>query len=191
MIGFTRSVLAIVVLQIVAVIAFAQAPDPLLGSTSARTPMPDSLLDPVVLPTRTMESQDNWRLSADLGLPIGLRLQRRIGESNTWGEIGFGTWWIVPYVSACLRQDLTLVKRERNLFALRPGVSVTFLPTGPTGGVGLDCECIWQHTFKGNVCTELGVRLGLSAIVVESGRGRSRTHVFPVPIACLMWSWQF
>jgi len=191
MFSFDRIILAVLALHIFSGTGFAQAPGPLLGTPTARTPMPDTLLDTVTLPTRTVEPQDNWRIAADLGFPTGLRLQRRIGDSDAWGELGIGMWWVVPYASACLRQDITLMKRERNLFALRPGVSATLTLIEPIFGVGLDCECIWQHTFNNKVSTELGFRFGMSGFAIVTGRSRDRTAVIPVPIVCLMWSWQF
>jgi hypothetical protein len=104
--------------------------------------------------------------------------------------VGAGAWVIVPYASACLRYDLTLLKRERNLFAVRPGVSGTCVLLGPNAGVGLDCEFIWQHTFARCVTCELGVRAGLTA-VIPSGQDRWTSRTFPAPVLCLMWAWQF
>lgn len=165
--------------------------DALLGvTTPPATDRHDPLLDPPMLIEKPSEKFDRWRVSADFGLPIGLRLQRRLGDSNLWGEVGAGAWWIVPYASTCLRYDCTLLKRERNLFAVRPGVSATYVLLGPNLGVGVDSEFVWQHTFGGKVTTELGVRLGLTTVFANSS-DRWGNGVFPVPVMCLMWTCQF
>lgn len=169
--------------------AVADSPDPLLGRPAPSRPS-DPLLDPATLPTCPDPPRDDWRIAADFGLPVGVRVQRRLGETNWWAEGGVGTWWIVPYASACLRYDCTLLKRERNLFAIRPGVSATAILFGPWPGAGVDAEFVWQHTFNGRVTTELGVRLGMTA-VFAGGNDRWVSGTLPAPVACLMWSWQF
>jgi hypothetical protein len=150
------------------------------------------LLDPPPLPacpTPPPEADDRWRVALDFGLPIGVRVQRRLGESNFWAEGGAGAWLIAPYVSTCLRYDLTVLKRERNLFALRPGVSATCILLGPWAA-GIDCEFLWQHRIADAGCLELGVRAGVSAVF--PGRDDWFTNrTFPAPVLCLMCSWQF
>jgi hypothetical protein len=169
----------------------AQTPDPLFGGAPVVRPA-DALLDPPTLPACPAPCRDDWRLSADFGLPIGLRLQRRLFDTNLWGEVGAGAYVIVPYVSTCLRYDCTLLKRERNLFAVRPGVSATCVIWDPNFGTGVDSEFVWQHTFNGKVTTELGVRLGVTAVFPNGGKGLfDIQRVFPAPVACLMWTWQF
>lgn len=169
--------------------AAADLADRLLGVPAA-SQTADPLLNPPPLPACPDCPCDKWRLAADLGFPTGLRLQRRLGETNWWAEGGVGVWWIVPYASACLRYDCTLLKRERNLFAVRPGVSATVTLLGPAPGVGVDAELIWQHTFGQRFTTELGVRVGMTAVFV-GGSGRHLSGTLPLPVACLMWSWQF
>jgi hypothetical protein len=166
--------------------------DPLLGVAPPTTDRRDPLLDPPVLIEKRAADADNWRLSADFGLPIGLRLQRRLFDTNFWWEGGAGAYVIVPYVSTCLRYDCTLLKRERNLFAVRPGVSATLVVWDPNFGTGIDSEFVWQHTFDGKVTTELGVRLGVTAVFPNGGKGwLDVKRVAPVPVLCLMWTWQF
>lgn len=189
MTSFARLLSAVAVVCLIARPDSAQTPDPLLGGTTTSRPT-DVLLDPPPLPTCPTSTRDDWRVSADLGLPIGLRLQRRLFDTNVWGEVGAGAWWIVPYVSTCLRYDCTLLKRERNLFAVRPGVSATCIQLGPWPGAGVDSEFVWQHTFGRRVTTELGVRLGLTAVFI-GGHDRFVSGTLPVPVACLMWTWQF
>jgi hypothetical protein len=179
---------AVAALRLAAATA-ADPPDPLLGLPAAAR-SPDPLLAPPPPPDCPECPPDNWRLAADLGLPTGVRVQRRLGESNWWAEGGVGAWWIVPYASACLRYDCTLLKRERNLFAVRPGVSATLTLLGPAPGAGVDAELIWQHTFGGQFTTELGLRVGMTAVFVGEG-GRHLSGTLPVPVACLIWSWQF
>ena len=169
---------------------FAQQPDPLLGFPVAARPA-DPLLNPSPLPTLPVEPRDTWRVAVDVGLPVGVRVQRRLGESDWWGEVGVGAWWVVPYASACLRYDCTLLKRERNLFAVRPGVSATCVLLGPNVGVGADCEFVWQHTFNGKVTTELGLRLGMTAVFLDRRDSWLLGGTLPVPVVCLMWSCQF
>lgn len=127
-------------------------------------------------------------MAVEFGLPIGLRVQRRLFDSNLWAEGGVGAWWIVPFASACLRYDCTLLRRERNLFAVRPGVSATLVGFAAFG-TGVDSEFVWQHTFNGRHTTELGIRLGVTAVFADGGRLFSGP--FPAPVATLMWSWQF
>ncbi|MEO2092235.1 MAG: hypothetical protein ABGY75_22500 [Gemmataceae bacterium] len=169
----------------------ADPPDPLLGGAAA-TRSADPLLDPPPLPACPTPVRDDWRLSADFGLPIGLRLQRRLFDTNLWGEIGAGAYVIVPYVSTCLRYDCTLLKRERNLSAVRPGVSATCVIWDPNFATGVDSEFVWQHTFNGKVTTELGVRLGVTVVFPNGGRNWFDVKsVAPVPVVCMMWTWQF
>ncbi len=179
---------AVLTLLAVAAGGSAQSPDPLLGVPAAARPA-DPLLNPPPLPAAPELPGDKWRLTVDVGLPIGLRVQRRLGDTNWWGEVGVGAWWIVPYASACLRYDLSARCGERNLFAVRPGLSATAVGfVAPA--VGLDCEFVWQHCRDGKVHTELGARLGLSAVFLgDSGRFVSGT--FPAPVACLTFGWQY
>jgi hypothetical protein len=153
----------------------------------------DPLLAPPPLPACPEvppDADDRWRIALDFGLPVGLRVQRRLGESNWWAEAGAGAWLIAPFVSTCLRYDLTLLKRERNLFALRPGVSATGILFGPSLGVGVDCEFLWQHTFAERFGFELGVRAGVTA-VLPSRADPWTNRTFAAPVLCLMCAWQF
>ena len=187
MLTFRRSLAAALTVFALASAGLAQEPDPLLGVTPAARP-PDPLLAPAPLPTCPPldTSADNWRLAVDVGLPMGVRVQRRLGESNWWGEAGIGVYAIVPYASLCLRYDVCALRRERNLFAVRPGVSIT----GPIPAAGVDCEFIWQHCWAGTTTTEMGLRLGASAVFLGNGN-RWVNGTFPVPIACLTFGWQF
>lgn len=185
-----RIAVGVVTLLALGSTAFGQQPDPLLG-TPAKTPLADPLLEPT---RRLVEcpppAREDWRAALDFGLPTGVRVQRRLGESNLWAEGGVGVWWIVPYVSACVRYDCPLLRRERNLFAVRPGISATLILLGPNFGTGLDTEFIWQHTFNGRVTTELGFRLGMTAVFLD-GRGRHSSGTWPVPVGTLTFAVAF
>jgi hypothetical protein len=175
-------------LLVVAAGGSAQSPDPLLGVPAAARPV-DPLLNPPPLPAAPGWPNDHWRLAVDVGLPMGLRVQRRIGQTNWWGEAGVGAWWVVPYASACLRYDVCALRGERNLFAVRPGVSATAVGfVAPA--VGLDCEFIWQHCWNGKVTTEFGARLGMSAVFLGDRDGWV-SGTLPAPVACLTFGWQF
>jgi hypothetical protein len=168
--------------------------DPLLGPERHAAPPPDPVLDRTVtlIECPPPTPRDDWRVALDLGLPTGVRVQRRVFDSNLWAEGGVGAWLIVPFVSGCLRYDCTLLRRERNLFAVRPGVSATLVVWAPNFGAGIDSEFIWQHTFHKRHTTELGVRLGMTAVVGHGGRRREDwSGVFPAPVATLLFSWQF
>lgn len=169
-------------------------PDPLLGPERRAVPPPDPVLDrtQTLVECPPPPNRDDWRVAFDVGLPIGLRVQRRLFDTNLWAEAGAGVWAIVPFVSACLRYDGTLLKRERNLFAIRPGVSATAILWGPNFGTGIDSEFVWQHTFGGKVTTELGFRLGVTAVFGNgSNRWSDWSGAFPAPVGALMFSWQF
>lgn len=147
----------------------------------------DPLLDPV---TKLVElpvapADEHIRISTDIGLPLGVRVQARLYESRFWAEFGAGVWWIAPYVSTALRYDLHMYEGQRNTIALRPSISATYIPLTRSGfGAGTDCEVIWQHRFHSNLATDLGFRLGLSAFYA----GKSW---WPVPIATFVFAVQF
>lgn len=187
MLTFRRGLVAILAVFGLASAGLAQAPDPLLGVPPAARAT-DPLLTPTQLPScpPLEPPADHWRFAVDFGLPMGVRVQRRLGESNFWGEAGVGVWAFVPYASLCLRYDVCALRRERNLFAVRPGVSIT----GPLPAAGVDCEFIWQHCWNGTTNTELGLRLGASAVFLGNGN-RWANGVFPAPVACLTFAWQF
>lgn len=183
---------SVCLLALLLAVGTTAAADPLLGLPTAPWPA-DPLLDPPPLsscPEVLPEADDHWRVAVDFGLPIGVRVQRRLGESNVWAEAGVGAWLIAPFASVCLRYDLTVLKRERNLFALRPGVSATCVLLGPNPAFGIDCECLWQHTFAERFTLEMGVRLGAS-VVIPSRNDRWTNRSFPAPVLCCMWAWQF
>jgi hypothetical protein len=119
-------------------------------------------------PIRTKEldlDHETWRFAVDFGLPNGIRVQRRIFDSNFWLEGGVGAWWVVPYASACIRYDWKYLQLTRNCFSLRPGLSATFIAFGPTIGVGWDMEAVWTHRYRNNLRTDLGIRFGMTALV--------------------------
>lgn len=131
-------------------------------------------------PIRTKDlDHETWRFAVDLGLPNGLRVQRRIFDTNFWLEGGIGAWWIVPYASACVRYDWAFIQREQNSFALRPGLSATFISFGPLLGVGWDVEAVWTHRYRNNLRTDLGFRFGMTALVSERWHG-NYTPVVPI-----------
>ena len=157
---------------------------PRMAPVAARV---DPLLDsaPILAKLTQAPVEEEIRISADIGLPVGVRLQVRLYESRFWAEFGAGVWWIAPYVSMALRYDLHMYEGRRNTIALRPSISVTYIPLTRSGfGAGTDCEVIWQHQFHKNLVTDLGFRIGLSAFYA----GKSW---WPVPIATLVFAIQF
>lgn len=177
-------------------VAQAVAPRPadqLLDSIPAATaPAADPLIDPtpLLVEAPTHPVRDRFRVAVDLGLPTGVRLQTRLFDTNIWAEAGVGAWVIVPYFSTCLRYDCTLLRRQRNLFAVRPGVSATLIGLGPNFGTGVDAEFVWQHRFHRLGTSELGVRLGVTAVFLNGSRDWS-SGTFPAPVLALHFAWQY
>jgi hypothetical protein len=166
--------------------------DPLLDAVQLpKEPAIHPLLDPTpVLVECPPPDRERFRVAVDVGLPVGVRLQTRLFDSNFWAEAGVGAWVIVPFASACLRYDYTLLRRQRNLFAVRPGVSATLVGLYPTFGTGVDAEFIWQHRFNGLGTTELGARLGITAVFLNGSR-HTRAGAFPAPVLAMTFGWQF
>jgi hypothetical protein len=149
----------------------------------------EALLDPVDLSEHRLKDLDHekWRVAFDFGLPNGIRVQRRIGESNFWMEGGVGAWWIVPYVSGCIRYDWQYLQTTRNCFSFRPGLSATAIGIGAFG-VGWDCESVWTHRYRNNLRTDLGFRFGMTCVFNTTGDGNK---VFPAPVLSLVFNLAF
>jgi len=151
----------------------------------------DPLLDPAVLAEAPLASKcEDWRISFDVGLPTGLRLQRRIVDSNWWIEGGIGTWWVVPYASLCLRYDWAVVQRQRNWVSIRPSLSATVVPIDTTVGGGFDTEFVWTHCWGDRFRTEMGLRAGVS-IMSHRGRRDADFKTAPVPVLCFVFAMAF
>jgi len=152
--------------------------DPLLDATPVLVELPKALED------------ESLRVSLDIGLPIGVRLQARLGESRFWAEVGVGSWFVVPFASTALRCDMPLFQGRRNLLALRPSISATIIPLREVAyGFGGDMEVVWQHRFGRGLVTDLGFRFGLSAIRTPGDGWASGW--WPVPIAAVVLAVQF
>ncbi len=190
----TRTFLAALLVVVCAGAVHAQpelAPattDPLLqprmAPAAARV---DPLLDatPILAKLPQAPVQEQIRISADFGFPLGLRVQARLYESRLWAEFGAGIWWLIPYVSTALRYDWHMYEGQRNTIALRPSISLTYVLLSKSGfGAGTDCEVIWQHHFHKNLVTDLGFRIGMSAFY----GGHSW---WPIPIATIVFAIQF
>ena len=148
----------------------------------------DPLLDaaPILVELPQGPTDENLRVSLDVGLPTGVRLQARLFESRFWAEVGVGVWWIVPYVSTALRYDCHMYEGRRNLVAVRPSVSATLIPFGRVPvGFGADVEFIWQHRFTDRIATDLGFRLGATAFHDDYNRWGV------IPVATLVFALQF
>ena len=161
---------------------------PRSAAPGAPAPAVDPLLDaaPILVELPKGPTDENIRVSLDVGLPTGVRLQARLFESRFWAEVGVGVWWIIPYASTALRYDLRLYEGQRDTFAVRPSVSATIIPlTRLFYGFGGDAEFIWQHRFSNRLITDLGFRLGASAIRDSYG------YWFGAPVLALVLAAQF
>ena len=167
-------------------VGVAQELPPTALSESTTPAKREALVEPLLgdfdfKPIRTKDlDHETWRFAVDLGLPNGLRVQRRIFDTNFWLEGGIGAWWIVPYASACIRYDWQVLQLTRNCFSLRPGLSATYIVFGPHLGVGWDIEAVWTHRYRNNLRTDLGFRFGMTALVSE------RWHDNYTPVAPIM-----
>ena len=184
-----RAVITFGLLIVATGAGFGQAPpapllvDP-LSAPRATPPVPpgDALLDRTpILAERPNEADERFRISADLGLPTGIRLGARLGESRFWAEFGVGVWWIVPFASTALRCDCGLYDGASDRFSVRPSISATVIPVFREAifGCGADVECVWQHRFTDRFVTDFGVRVGATALFGPWSRG-SRVPVAPV-----------
>jgi len=149
--------------------------NPLLDATPTLVELPDA---PV---------EETLRVSFDIGIPTGVRVQARLFHSPFWAEVGAGVYLIVPFVSTALRCDLRLYEDRRNSFAVRPSLSATFVPFDDIYyGFGGDVEFIWQHRFPNRMITDLGFRLGATAI-----QERHESRWFAAPVATVVFAIQF
>ncbi len=167
--------------------ALSESPAP----TKREAPIEPLLGDFDFKPIRTKDlDHETWRFAVDFGLPNGLRVQRRIFDSNFWLEGGVGAWWVVPYASACIRYDWKYLQLTRNCFSLRPGLSATFIAFGPTIGVGWDMEAVWTHHYRNTFRTDLGFRVGMTALNVRDQDSRNKSIPW-VPILSLVFNVAF
>ena len=162
-----------------------------LSVPRATPPVPpgDALLDRTpLLAERPAATGERFRFSADLGLPTGIRLGARLGESRFWAEFGVGVWWIVPFASTALRYDCGLYDGARDRLAVRPSVSATIVPVFREAifGCGADVEVVWQHRFTDRFVTDFGVRVGATALL-----GRARDDIPVAPVLAIVLAAQF
>lgn len=182
-----------------AAVAVASSAEPAVNPILDAPPSPtlSPLFDPQLAVAATAApKREDGRIALDIGLPIGARVQCRLFDSNVWAEVGAGFWLVAPFASACVRYDCTLLRRQCNLFAVRPGVSATWV-LNPLGarevnsdlGLGLDAEVVWQHRFDGNGRTEVGFRVGATQVFQHPDADGLRS--FTVPVVTLVFSWAF
>jgi len=163
-----------------------------LSAPRATPPVPpgDALLDRTpVLAGRPEPTEDRYRFSADLGLPTGIRLGARIGESRFWAEFGAGVWWIIPFASTALRYDFRVYGGASDCLAVRPSVSATYIPITRDliVGCGGDVEFVWQHRFTSGFVTDIGFRVGATALFGPWTDGR----VPVAPVVAIVLAAQF
>ena len=161
--------------------------DPLSAPRTAAAPPANALLDrtPVLVEVPGGSTEERFRISADLGLPTGVRVGVRIAESRFWAEFGVGVYVIVPYASTALRYDCRLYEGSSDRFAVRPSISATVVPlrNAAVGG-GADVEFVWQHRFADRLMTDLGFRIGGTVL-------QHRSDTFVAPVLTLVLAAQF
>ncbi len=165
--------------------ANASAADALLPASEPVAPRAaDPLLDVAPKVTR---AESPWRSDITFGLPIALRVQRRIGESNAWFEAGAGVYVIVPMVFVGVRADADVFASRSNALCVRPGIDVYYgIPTSwrgngtnSVGVIALDFDMLWRHRFGERLHGQFGVKLGC-------GAGFSDRYWAPIPIVGLI-----
>ena len=128
----------------------------------------------------------DWRADVILGLPVALRLSRRLGESRAWVEGGAAVYVVIPSVFAGLRFDGVLHRSAADGLMLRPGVDAYYVPIygrdwlfgdyrHGLGVVALDFECVWHHKWSERFAGSVGTKFGC-------GVGWTHRSVFPVPV---------
>lgn len=115
-----------------------------------------------------------WSLDLLVGLPTGLRVQARLGES-AWVAEGFvGLYIIVPMAGGGVRRCFTPLSGERDALCLSPGVDV-YLLMDPFnnkyyyGGGAADVDIFWRHTYGPCLQSDLGIKVGVGGVVGGHG----------------------
>jgi hypothetical protein len=133
-----------------------------------------------------------WSLDLLVGLPTGLRVQRRLGESACFVEGVAALYVILPMLGGGFRHCCTLLSGENNALCLSPGIDAYLLeiPSDGKHHGGLltgDVDILWRHTYGKRWQGDLGVKLGAGAAVF----GRSSGGVLPAPVVCLFGGLRF
>lgn len=136
-----------------------------------------------------------WQTDIVFGLPIALRVQRRIADRGVWAEGGLALYTIVPSVFVGARFDGSLYEGKRNTFYTRPGVDFYYSPIRSSGGfftrrftgitaLTVDTDLTWRRKWSDRVHGHLGLKVGL-------GVGVAGGSVFPLPVLGLTGGWQY
>jgi hypothetical protein len=156
----------------------------------------------VLTNTPSVSHEPVWRTDILLGLPTGLRIQRRIADTRLWGEIGGGIYLISPNMYLGIRGDSRLLERPRHTIFARPGLVTAYNPgynverhggswnlldfdrVHSFGYTGIDCDISWRARWSGRIHGELGLKVGLAlAYSLESNRGSGYfLPVIPLPL---------
>ena len=143
------------------------------------------------------DSPPAWHADLLLGFPLGVRIQRNVGESPWLCEGFVGLAGISPTVGAGVRRQFVVVQGASNALLINPGVDgylglVVDLSgvgnamgggqgnSGPAGYLAGDVDLIWVHEPGRGCETRLGVKLG-------AGVGRLGV----LPVASLFFGWGF
>ncbi len=177
----------------VQIAANASAADALLPASEPVVPRADPLLDAA---PKVILAESPWRSDITFGLPIAVRLQRRIGESNAWFEAGAGVYAVIPTVFVGVRADANVFAGRTNALCVRPGIDAYYgFPihyrssgwhsrehtenTKSVGVIALDFDMLWRHRFGERIHGQFGVKLGC-------GAGFSDRYWAPIPIVGLI-----
>lgn len=127
-----------------------------------------------------------WRTDVVFGLPIALRVQRRIGEHGIWAEGGLAVYGIVPSVFAGMRFDGRIYEGKQNAWYSRPGFDLYYSPVHGDGGflnrpfnnifaLTFENDLSWRRVWSERVHSHLGLKAGLGVAFAGS-------NVWPVPV---------
>lgn len=177
----------------VQITANTRAADALLPATEPVAPRADPLLDAA---PKVILAESPWRSDITFGLPIAVRLQRRIGESNAWFEAGTGVYVIVPMVFVGVRADANVFAGHTNSLCVRPGIDAYYgFPiryrssgwhsrehsenTKSVGVIALDFDMLWRRRLSERIHGQFGIKLGC-------GAGFTDRYWAPIPIVGLI-----
>jgi hypothetical protein len=148
--------------------------------------------------------ESQWRADLLFGLPLGVRLQRRLGQSRFWAEVGGGLFVISPNLYIGLRSDGTLWDTGRHSVQARPGLVTAYNfgydlePQRSTwslfandrvsnfGYTAIDCDFSWRARWSDRLHGELGLKLGLGIAYSLEGNANSKSlDLIPVPLIAI------
>lgn len=186
---------SVAVLLLAAATAVAQSPTPSPTDTLTGQPAvpPPPVGTPLVVDAPATEFEPAvWQIDVLVGAPLGVRVQRRLGDSRVWAEGGAGLYLVFPTAFAGVRYDGRVYEGRRHAVLIRPGADAALVYAWSlfgskdtlAGMVVGDVDLVWRRLAVDGGALELGLKLGVGVPVTRGVRG-------VLPIAALIGGFSF